>query len=124
MARQKIDLNWKQIDALCSIQCTEEEIASVVGCSIQTLNLRCKKKFKITFVEYIKQKGSGGKASLRRKQWAKATEGDGNTTMLIWLGKQYLKQSDKVDVGGDTDKPFNLIYRTDKKLTVREKDDG
>jgi hypothetical protein len=39
-----------------------------------------------------------GRMSLRRKQW-KAAE-DGNTTMLVWLGKQYLGQSDKSEVTG------------------------
>lgn len=35
-----------------------------------------------------------GRMSLRRKQW-QAVE-NGNTTMLVWLGKQYLRQKDKV----------------------------
>ena len=33
--------------------------------------------------------------SLRRKQYSTAMEG--NATMLVWLGKNWLSQSDKLD---------------------------
>jgi hypothetical protein len=36
-----------------------------------------------------------GNATLRRKQYQLATQGDGNCTMLIWLGKQLLGQRDE-----------------------------
>ncbi len=39
-----------------------------------------------------------GKASLRRMQFKGAESG--NTTMLVWLGKQYLEQKDKSELGG------------------------
>jgi hypothetical protein len=41
-----------------------------------------------------------GKASLRRMQF-KAAE-DGNVTMLIWLGKQFLGQKDQRHIDGET----------------------
>ena len=93
MGRPEIEIDWKTVDKLCLIQCTAEEIASVLGCSSDTIERRCKKEYEITFAEYIRQKAQGGKASLRRKQWS-AADG-GNVTMLIWLGKQYLGQADK-----------------------------
>lgn len=37
-----------------------------------------------------------GKMSLRRLQWKSAQAGD--RTMLVWLGKQYLGQTDKQNV--------------------------
>jgi len=46
-------------------------------------------------VDYIAQKKLGGKASLRRNQWKLAQ--DGNATMLVWLGKNMLDQTDKLD---------------------------
>jgi hypothetical protein len=61
------------------------EIASVVGCSVDTLEKR--------FSDLIKKGRESGKASLRRQQWALAQKGD--KTMLIWLGKQYLGQRDQ-----------------------------
>ena len=46
------------------------------------------------FCDYIEQKRGSGKASLRRRQWQAAEAGD--KTMLIWLGKNWLGQSDQV----------------------------
>ena len=93
MARPIITIDYEVVDKLCHIQCTGEEIASVLGIDYDTLQRAVKRDHKKSFAEYSEQKRSGGKASLRRMQW-KAAE-SGNTTMLIWLGKQMLNQSDK-----------------------------
>jgi len=99
MAAKKIQIDWEIVDELCKIQCTGEEIADVLGCSYDTLERRCKEVHKTACADYIKKKAAGGKSSLRRMQY-KAAEG-GNATMLIWLGKQYLGQSDKVESKSD-----------------------
>jgi precorrin-4 methylase len=51
-----------------------------------------KNDFGKSFTEYFELKRKSGRASLRRKQWQMA---DNNPTMAIWLGKQYLNQTDK-----------------------------
>ncbi len=48
--------------------------------------------FKTTFAERFKQRSSEGKISLRRRQWKLSEK---NVAMAIFLGKQYLGQSDK-----------------------------
>lgn len=96
MGRPKVEVDWETVDKLCQLQCTAEEMASVLNLSTDTLVRRCKKKFKTTLAEYIAQKRLGGRVSLRRAQWAKALK-ETNTTMLIWLGKQYLGQTDKLE---------------------------
>jgi hypothetical protein len=48
----------------------------------------------MSFTEYYKQKSSKGKMSLRRRQFQMA---ETNPTMAIWLGKQYLGQTDKLE---------------------------
>jgi len=90
------EIDWVQVDKLCILQCTAEEIGSFLNVSTDTLARRCRKKFKVTFAEYIAEKRLVGRISLRRAQWSKATT-ETNTTMLIWLGKQYLGQTDKLD---------------------------
>ena len=95
MGRPKKEIDFNVVDKLCAIQCTGEEIASVVGVDYDTLQRKIKEDFGMTFTEYFELKRSSGKASLRRMQW-KAAE-SGNTTMQIWLGKQYLGQRDKHD---------------------------
>jgi len=94
MGRPKIPLDWKEIGKLGAIFCTQEEIAAWYDCSIETLNARCKEEQGVTFLEFLKQKRQGGKMSLRRRQYQKAVN-EGDRVMLIWLGKQYLGQSDE-----------------------------
>ena len=95
MARPVIKINWEDFDKLCHIQCTQEEIASFFDCSIDTVARAVKREKKMGYAEYFKRKSEGGKISLRRQQFQAAQKG--NITMLIFLGKQYLGQSDKIE---------------------------
>lgn len=47
------------------------------------------------------------KDELREKQWELAMNGD--VRMLVWLGKQYLKQRDIPDPMENWDRPFDKI---------------
>ena len=85
----------EQFESMCAVQCTEEEIASIFGCSVDTLERWCKDTYNQKFADVFREKRQRGKASLRRRQWLKATE-EGDTTMLIFLGKQYLGQADRM----------------------------
>jgi hypothetical protein len=88
-----IQIDWEQFDKLCYIQCSLLEIAAFFECSEDTIENKVKQTHGIKFSDYSKQKRGKGKISLRRKQFDQAMHG--NTTLLIWLGKQYLEQSDK-----------------------------
>lgn len=94
MGRPRIEIDWKEFDKLCGLQCSLEEIAGWFNCSVDTIENRVKEVHGITFSEYFAQKRSSGKISLRRKQYELAMSG--NATMLLWLGKQYLGQTEKV----------------------------
>jgi hypothetical protein len=59
----------------------------VVGCSVDTLDR--------SFAEEMAKGRENLKISLRRWQLESAKKG--NVVMLIWLGKQLLKQTDKVE---------------------------
>lgn len=100
MARPKIKIDPEMVQKLAQIFCTMEEIAAVVGCSVDTLERR--------FADIIKKGKESAKASLRREQYKKAM--DGNTTMMIWLGKQYLEQTDKINTTGE------LILDDDREM--------
>lgn len=93
---KKID--WETVDKLCHIHCTGPEIADFLGICNDTLTDAARREKGMLFSEYIKMKSAGGKASLRRMQW-KAAE-SGSVGMLVWLGKQYLDQSDKNELSG------------------------
>lgn len=105
MARPKIEIDFKIVKRLCGIQCTGEEIASVLQIDYDTLNARIKEEYKVGFSEYYKKESAVGKISLRRLQWKAADRG--NVSMLIWLGKQYLGQTDKQEFSGI--EPIKLV---------------
>lgn len=75
---------------------TEKEIAGFLDVSVDTLSRRIKETYGQTFAEYFEQKKIGAQIALRRAQWQSAM--NGNVTMQIWLGKQYLCQSNKADI--------------------------
>lgn len=88
-------VDWRKVDQMLHIQCTGEEIASVLDIDYDTLQNHCKKEHKCPFSEYSAIKREGGKASLRRNQWKMSEK---NPAMAIFLGKNLLGQKDKQDV--------------------------
>lgn len=91
VGRPMIQIDQRNFEELCKMQCTELEIAGFFGCSDETLNKWCKKTYKKTFEQCFAILRQGGKASLRRTQWRIA---ENNAAMAIFLGKNYLGQSD------------------------------
>ena len=90
VGRPKKHIDYKLVEQLTSIHCTQQEIASALGLSLRKL------QNDEQFMHIYKEGIDDAKKSLRRMQWDSAKKG--NTTMLVWLGKQYLKQSDKQEV--------------------------
>lgn len=79
------------IDKLSNLLCTKEEIAYVLGVSIDVLENSVNKDI---FNEAHKKGMQGGKVRLRSSQFKMAEK---SHTMAIWLGKQYLGQKDIVE---------------------------
>jgi hypothetical protein len=94
----------EQIEGLARIHCTDEEIASVVGCHVDTITVR--KKNDPAFLEVMQRGKGNGRMVLRRMQWQRAK--GGSDTMLIWLGKQLLGQKDRetLNIGNADGTPF------------------
>jgi hypothetical protein len=83
----KIDLT--ELEKLCSLQCTDEEIAAWFGVSTRTIENRRKQP---KFAEVMSRGKAKGRISVRRAQM-KLLE-SGNSVMGVWLGKQLLGQRD------------------------------
>lgn len=94
MGRPLIQIDEEQFKRFCSYMCTEEEIAGLFSCSVDTIERWCKRTFDRTFAEIYKVFSAEGKMSLRRKQFALA---ETSSAMAIWLGKNYLGQTDHID---------------------------
>jgi hypothetical protein len=91
-------IDWDQFEKLCALHCTLIEIAEFFDCSEDTIERHVKTKYKANFADVFKRKSSKGKISLRRKMFETAMSGGkGATTMMIWLSKQQLGMSDKID---------------------------
>lgn len=87
MGRKKVKIDYDTVKNLAKICCTQEEIASVLGCSVKTLQRR--KQFNKAYQDGL----NDARASLRRLQWKSAASG--NITMQIFLGKNLLGQRDR-----------------------------
>jgi len=96
MGTNRITIDWEFVDKKLANFWEGTEIASALGINKETLYDRVKKKFKIDFSDYKAQKRAKGESVLREIQLKTAM--DGNVTMQIWLGKQYLGQADKSEV--------------------------
>ena len=107
--RPKILIDWEEFKKLCKIQCTLAEISAWFNCSEDTIERRCQEEKEMLFADYYKKNSASGKISLRRTQMKAAMEG--NVTMLIWLGKQFLDQKDKTEQNIEiTDRKFELVF--------------
>lgn len=95
MARPRKEIDKKQFENLCGLQCTKEEICAWFDVTDKTLDAWCKRTYKQSFSVIFSQKRGKGKISLRRSQFRLAEK---NANMAIWLGKQYLEQKDNIDI--------------------------
>ena len=106
------EINLKQLETLCQLQCTDEEIGAFFGVSRKTIERR---KEREDFRETMQQGKLKGLVSLRRAQFQSAL--NGNATLQIWLGKQMLGQRDKYEPLPDVtqSKPQVLIGIPDEQ---------
>ena len=93
--RPPLQLSPELVERLAAVFCTQEEIAVVLGCSVDSIARRddCAEAFK---------KGRmRARASLRRLQWKTANDPKDRAhgTMQIWLGKNELGQRDRIETG-------------------------
>lgn len=95
MARPRKEIDKKQFENLCALQCTLKEIAGFFECSEDTIERWCKRTYKTSFADAFNCKSQGGKIALRREQFALAKK---SATMAIWLGRNYLDQREETVV--------------------------
>ncbi len=95
----------EQFKELCSMFCTRDDICGIMNVNKDTLTRLINDNFRyevsgqkskpITFKDAFEYFCVPGKVSLRRKQFEIAMSG--NASMLIYLGKCYLGQTDKTE---------------------------
>ena len=106
MARPQKTINFLELDKLLTIGCIGEECAGFFDIDYDTLNAIVKREKGVGFSDYQKKGSATFRISLRRLQY-RSVYGEkdkaGNyivkpsVVMQIFLGKQYLGQSDKLE---------------------------
>jgi len=85
LGRPKLEIDADKVEMLSSFGCSTVEIAKLHNCDENTIRGR--------FKEEIERGRESMKIKLRQLQWKQCE--NGNTSLLIFLGKQYLGQSDR-----------------------------
>lgn len=90
MARPRIKLDDSLIEELAGIACTIQDIATFCHCSKDTIERH--------YMEAVTKGRVKTQVSLRRKQFQVAMndEHKNQGTMLVWLGRALLGQTDKL----------------------------
>lgn len=109
------EIDQREFEKLCMLQCTRTEICAWFEVSEPTLIEWCKRTYDgRDFLTVFKEKSEKGKISLRRKQWQLAEK---SPAMAIFLGKNHLGQTDKMEQivnGGEALTNINVRFIKDK----------
>ena len=97
MPRKKIEIDPEMVRGLARIGATWDEIAGILGIARTTLAVRMREK---KYRDAYEQGVAEGDVSLRRAQYDSAMKG--KTGMLVWLGKNRLNQTDRVETHNET----------------------
>ena len=89
MARpKKYNIDTNEVEKLAGYGCTNIEIADFFGCSSDLIEK--------SYSEFLTKGRADLKKRLRKAQIDTAVAG--NPTMLVWLGKQMLNQTDRQEI--------------------------
>ena len=118
LGRPAVEIDQAELERLCALQCTEEEIAAWFGVSKKTIERRRKSG---TFLEAMERGKAKGRVSLRRNLWKLAN--NGNVAACIFLAKNLLGYRDVVNSehSGLSGGPIQLAAKPDlSQLTDEE----
>lgn len=87
-----IPIDWNKVDRLLECGNDGVRVAANLGISPETLYRRCQEEKGVGFNAYSAEKKQKGVSLLLAKQYEIAMKG--NTTMLVWVGKQQAGQKD------------------------------
>ena len=87
--RKSVNINLAELEKLCGLQCTDEEVASFFSVSVRTIERR---KRQPAFGEAMARGKARGRLSLRRSLWGLAAQG--NPAANIFLSKNLLGYKD------------------------------
>jgi len=110
MPRPKVKIDLAELEKLCAMQCTDEEIAAFFGVSTKTVERRRKVP---RFSDVMEQARAKGRVSVRRNLFRLAS--NGNVAAAIFLAKNLLGYRDVVasELSGPDGRPISIDSRPD-----------
>ena len=87
--RRAVQIDLEEVERLCTIQCTDQELASYFGVDVKTIERR---KKKTAFAAAVERGRAKGRVSVRRNLFALAAKG--NVAASIFLAKNLLGYKD------------------------------
>ena len=121
MPRPKSKIDLDELEKLCAMQCTDEDIAAFLGVSTRTIERRRKMP---SFREAMERGKAKGRVSVRRNLFRLAT--NGNLGANIFLAKNLLGYKDVVSNehsgpdGGPIEMSLADVLRERKKAAVEQ----
>jgi hypothetical protein len=122
MPRPEANIDLAELEKLCAMQCTDQEIAAFLGVSTRTIERRRKLQ---SFREAMECGKAKGRVSVRRNLFRLAT--NGNLGANIFLAKNLLGYKDVVanehsgPEGGPIQMSLADVLRERKKAATQEK---
>jgi hypothetical protein len=117
MARPKVKIDVGELEKLCGLQCTNEEIAAFFGVSSRTIERRRKMPKYAAIMDDARAKG---KISVRRSLFKLANSG--NVAAAIFLSKNLLGYKDVVnnELTGAGGGPIQMNAKPDLSQLTKE----
>jgi len=106
--RKPTQIDLIDLEKLCAMQCSDEEIAGFFGVSVRTVQNRRKLP---KFAEVMRRGKARGCISVRRAQMRLLEAGNG--AVAIWLGKNVLGQRDALQITGANGGPIQTESKPD-----------
>ena len=111
--RPKINIDWKQFEAYCAIQCTLREIADYFNCSQDTIERKVKEHYNCGFSDIFKRKRQKGLMSLRANLFKLSEK---QPSVAIFLAKNWLGMTDKTEIANPPGESFRVEHDAKDKL--------
>lgn len=120
MARPKIQIDSKQLDALLGIRAPRAYVAERFGCSEDTIERYIQREHGVGFAAYREKRLDGTRLTLTQKMISLAL--GGNVTALIFCMKNLCGWSDKQEVSAkvETKSPHMLIFEAIEKARLND----
>lgn len=113
--RPEAIIDWHDVAVWISKGANGTECAARLGISYDTLSRRSRSDNNIDFAEFLQQNRAKGELTLREAQFNKAINGD--SALLIWLGKVRLGQKEEKSNSEENKEVLDKMDMVSKQLS-------